>query len=87
VWAPSGSVSMLLGTSGNAQRHCNRLSGVGLLVDYLAFAIGVLGGGGTWKVTPRSSFCLRVASKSRSVKGIFREWPRVKSINVGPTMA
>src|SRR4051812_3895723 len=47
VWAPSGSAPMLLRTSGNAQRHCKRLSRVGLLVDYLAFAVGVFGGGGT----------------------------------------
>ena len=33
-------------------RHCNRLSRVGLLVDYLAFAIGVFGGGGTAVTEP-----------------------------------
>lgn len=39
---------------------------------------------GSWKVTPRSSFCLRVASRSRSAIATLRLCPGVRSNSVAP---
>src|SRR5215471_2416192 len=39
---------------------------------------------GNWNVTPRSSFCLRVASRSRSAIRILRRCPGVRSNSVEP---